>query len=458
MEEFPMIDDRGATRSAPFLLFVLFALSAVTAPAAMGATPGSSATGRFVPAGAAPPQSARTAIVCGALIDGRNDLALADGVVVIEGDTIVSVGAEVPAGAEVIDLSDSTCLPGLIDAHVHPLIATDDYQTDHLRHSSAYKALRGLRVVQDMLQAGWTTLRIAGDADVFYAPMDIRAAIDEGMFVGPRIVGAAHYLSITGGGGDINYLAPELSVVADGLVVDGVDEIRNAVREEIKFGSDWIKVLVTGAFMSANDSPLVVQFSPEEMAALATEANRLGVPVMAHAHATDGIKLAIISGVRSIEHGTMMDDEGIAMMLENGVYWIPTLAIGDYLQGQADSEALAKAVELGRIYDDPQRAAVRRAIEAGVMIGVGSDYVGGPVVEGMREYEALVELGMTPMQAIQAGTRVNAEMLEMDDRIGTLEPGKLADLIAVPGDPLSDIGTLRHVEFVMIGGQVVRLD
>jgi imidazolonepropionase-like amidohydrolase len=154
----------------------------------------------------------------------------------------------------------------------------------------------------------------------------------------------------------------------------------------------------------------------------------------------------------------MMDDEGIAMMLENGVYWIPTLAIGDYLQGQADSEALAKAVELGRIYDDPQRAAVRRAIEAGVMIGVGSDYVGGPVVEGMREYEALVELGMTPMQAIQAGTRVNAEMLEMDDRIGTLEPGKLADLIAVPGDPLSDIGTLRHVEFVMIGGQVVRLD
>ncbi len=181
-----------------------------------------------------------------------------------------------------IDRSQDTCLPGLIDAHAHVLIKTDDYQVDHLRRSSAYKALRGLNVVQEMLRSGWTTVRILGDADVAYAHLDVRTAIQEGLFTGPRITGAGHYFSITGGGGDLNFLGPEHAVVADGLVVDGVDAVRKAVREEIKHGSDWIKVLASGAMMSAGNDPNKAHFSPEELRAIVDEASRLGVPVAAH--------------------------------------------------------------------------------------------------------------------------------------------------------------------------------
>src|SRR5262249_17647307 len=194
----------------------------------------------------APPQGvARKAILCGRLIDGRSDTPRGRTVILIEGDRISKIGGpeSLPSGIEVIDLGSATVLPGLIDLHSHPLQSTDSYQIDHLRWSSAYKALKGLKAVQDSLMAGWTTLRIPGDADVFYAPMDIRKAIDEGMFVGPHLTGAGHYISITGGGGDMNFVAPEQHPIADGLVADGVEEMRLAVRREIKYGSDWIKLL-----------------------------------------------------------------------------------------------------------------------------------------------------------------------------------------------------------------------
>jgi imidazolonepropionase-like amidohydrolase len=402
------------------------------------------------------------AIRCGALIDGRRDEPLRDAVIIVEGDRIRSIhegGALLDGNVRVIDLGDATCMPGLIDAHAHPLIKTDDYQVDHLRRSSAYKALRGLAVVQEMLRAGWTTVRILGDADVHYAHLDVRTAIEEGLFRGPRITGAGHYLSITGGGGDVNFFGPEHALVADGKVVDGVDAVRRAVREEVKYGSDWIKVLASGAMMSAGDDPRSAHFSPEELRALVEEATRLGVPVAAHAHSAEGIKQAVRAGVRSIEHGTFLDDEGIALMRERGVFLVPTLYIGDYyLEEQATSEAQRKMNELTRQYRAGHFEMLQRAIESGVRVGVGTDYVGFPVAQGVRELALLVEAGMTPMQAIQAATRTNSELLGWDDRIGTLEPGKLADIVAVPGDPLADLSLLEQVSFVMLGGEVIELE
>lgn len=402
----------------------------------------------------------RVAIRAAELIDGKSAATRKDAVVVVEGERIAAVGGPellVP-GLEVVDLGDATLLPGLIDVHSHPLISSDDYQIDHLKLSSAAKALRGLKAVQDNLRAGWTTLRVAGDADVAYAVIDLRRAIDGGLFLGPRLTGAAHYLTITGGGGDINFLAPEVHVVPDGRIVDGVDEMRKAVREEIKYGSDWIKLLVTGAFMSAGDHPEDVHFSPEEVRAAVEEARRHGVPVMAHAHATDGIKMAIRAGVRSIEHGTFLDDEAIRMLVETGTWLVPTLYIGDwYIEHGDPSGPQAKMIALSKRYKEQQYLWVGKAIRAGVKIAVGSDFGGYPAEINVGEIAALHRAGMTPMQAIQAATRVGAELLAWQDRIGTIEPGKLADLVAVPGDPLADLGLLAHPKFVMVGGKRVPL-
>ena len=407
-----------------------------------------------------PAASSRLAIRAARLIDGRDEQVKKDAVVVAEGERIVAVGGTelLHPGLETIDLGDATLMPGLVDAHSHPLIAVDDYQTDHLKHSSAYKALRGLKAVQDNLRAGWTTLRIAGDADVAYAVTDLRKAIDGGLFLGPRITGAAHYLSTTGGGGDINFLAPEVHVAADGRIVDGVEEVRKAVREEIKYGSDWVKLLVTGAFMSAGDHPEDVHFSPEELRVAVDEAKRHGVPVMAHAHATEGIKQAIRAGVRSIEHGTFLDDEAIRMLVESGTWLVPTLYIGDYYIEHGDpTGAQAKMVELSKKYKEQQYHWVGRAIRAGVKIAAGSDFGGYSQEINVGEIAALHRAGMTPMQAIQAATRVGAELLGWEDRIGTVAAGKLADLVAVPGDPLTDLALLAHPSFVMVGGKRVPL-
>ena len=406
---------------------------------------------------AAPSATGVTTLRCGTLIDGRSATPRRDVAIRIEDGRIVAVGAFTPGAAgTVIDRTQDTCLPGLIDAHAHVLIKTDDYQVDHLRRSSAYKALRGLNVVQQMLQSGWTTVRILGDADVFYAHLDVRTAIQEGLFVGPRITGAGHYLSITGGGGDLNFIAPEHEVAGDGLVVDGVDALRKAVREEIKHGSDWIKVLASGAMMSAGNDPNRAHYSPEELHAIVDEATRLGVPVAAHAHSAAGIKASILAGARTIEHGTFIDDEGIRLLKEKGVFLVPTLYVGDYyLNEQPGSEAQSKMNELTRRYRAQHMAAVGKAIRSGVQVGVGTDYVGFPVKQGVRELAVLVEAGMTPMQAIQAATRVNSELLGWQDRIGTVEAGKLADIIAVPGDPLQNLAVLENVSFVMLGGRDV---
>ena len=399
-----------------------------------------------------------TVLIAARVIDGISDEIFLDRAIVVQGNQISAVvnRAEVPDGATIIDLGDATLLPGMIDAHSHPLIHTDDYQTTHLKESSAYKALRGLAAVQNNLNAGWTTLRVAGDADVGYAMQDIKKIIDQGVFQGPRIFGAGHYISITGGGGDINYVSHEQSVIADGLVVDGVDEMRKAVRKEVKYGSDWIKLLVTGAFMSAGDNPRDVHLSPSELAAAMEEANRLSVPVMAHAHAAEGIKQAVLAGVRSIEHGSFIDDEGIRLMKKHGTFLIPTMYIGDYyVQEKANSQAQAKLIALTIATRDDFFERIGKAIKAGIKIGVGSDFGGYDPTINAREFGTLIEAGMTPMQAIRAGTSVNADLL-MQDKLGRIAPGMLADIIAVKGNPVEDISELERVIFVMKDGEVVR--
>ncbi len=400
----------------------------------------------------------KTALLCKTLIDGTGK-TINDAAIIIEGNKIIAIEKKnnIPKGVTVIDLGEYTILPGLIDVHVHPLSPGDNYQNYHLMGSSAFKALEGLKRVQGLLSAGWTTIRVAGDEDVGYAHFEIRNAINKGLFVGPRIYGAGHYISVTGGGGDINYLSYEQKIIPDGLIVDGPEEMRKAVREEIKFGSDWIKLMVTGAFMTVGDNPQNVHLSPEEIKVAVEEATRHDVFVMAHAHATDGIKQAVRAGVRSIEHGSYLDEEGMDLMIKHGTYLVPTLTIGLYFQETIpDSKSLSKAIELGKNSKDGKMNNLRLAIRKGVKVAVGTDYVGFAPEFSAREFDELVKLGMTPMQAIQAGTKVNAELLNKDEEIGTIEVGKFADIIAVKGDPLKDISELQRVKFVMIGGKVVK--
>jgi imidazolonepropionase-like amidohydrolase len=407
------------------------------------------------PAGARP-----LALIADRVIDGVSDEARTDTVIIVEGEHIVAIGdrASIPENTALIELPGTTLMPGMINAHEHPLMFADDYQNAHLQASSAYKALMGLAALQQQLLAGWTTVRVMGDADVYYANQDIRKTIEAGVFIGPRVTGAAHYISITGGGGDINYLSPEQHVIPDGLIADGPEEIRKAVRTEVKYGSDWIKLLVTGAFQSVGDNPKNVAFSPEELAAAVEEAERLGVPVAAHAHAVNGIKMAVAAGVRSIEHGTYMDDEAIRMMADRGTFLVPTIYVGDYYAEGDRLLAQDKNDDYTQNYRAIFLAAVGRAHARGVKVAVGVD-LGGYAVDPAafaREFAVLVEAGLTPMEALQAGTRVGAELLGWDGRIGTLERGKLADIIAVAGNPLEDMAALEHVEFVMIGGDIVK--
>jgi imidazolonepropionase-like amidohydrolase len=407
----------------------------------------------------APAGNAAVALVAERLIDGRSATLRTPGVVLVDGERIVAVGDRsiIPAGTEIVELGDATLMPGMINAHEHPQMYGDDYQQVHLTSSSAYKTLRALAGLQRLLLAGWTGVRVMGDADVYYGNLDLRRAIDGGVLVGPHIAGAAHYISITGGGGDVNYLSPEQHVIADGLVVDGPEQIRKAVREEVKYGSDWIKLLVTGAFQSVGDDPRNVAFSPEELRAAVDEANRLGVPVAAHAHATAGIKQAVAAGVRSIEHGTYLDDESIRMMAKAGTFLVPTVYLGDYYAQDPKLRAQDKNDDYMKHGRAEFLRRIAQAHKAGVKVVVGLDL--GSAVEPhlyAREFAVFVEAGIAPMDAIQAGTRVAAELMRWDDKLGTLETGKLADIIAVPGNPLTDISALERVSLVMLGGKLLK--
>jgi imidazolonepropionase-like amidohydrolase len=338
---------------------------------------------------------------------------------------------------------DSTLMPGFIDTHVHLSIFSGDYQLDLLRVSPEDRALGSLAAAQGLLRAGFTTVRSAGDADAMGFPsLAVGRAVERGLFEGPRVVGAGHYISVTSGGGDVSAF-PGRAIAADGLVADGPEAMRVAVRRELRGGADWIKVLATGAFMAsaAGDSPEHTHVTDAELHAIVDEATRRGVPVMAHAHGARGIELCARAGVRSIEHASFIDDAGIDACLANGVYIVPTLQVGDF--DFSSSAMQERSVRLLHQTKERHIACMRRAAQRGVKMALGSDYCGWKPSLSAREFAHLAAVGLSPAEAIRAGTLGAAEMLRLERDIGSVEVGKCADLVVVDGNPLADLSVLE---------------
>jgi imidazolonepropionase-like amidohydrolase len=401
---------------------------------------------------------AKTVVVrAGRLLDVKSGKMLSNQTIIIHGDKIASVGTVtdqlVPTDATVIDLSNATVLPGLIDAHTH-LTFTTNFGYSRLGISIPREALTGARNARVTLDAGFTTVRNL-NADG-YSDVALRDAINAGDVPGPRMLVSGPALSITGGHGDNNLLPFEYHATSDGAA-DGVDGVRHMVRQNIKYGADLIKVMASGGVLSHGDNPQASQYTEEEMRAIVEEAHRLGRKVAAHAHGAQAILWASRAGVDSIEHGSYIDDAGIAEMKKNGTYLVPTLYLMDWFYENAEkigtpAELIAKA----RVVMPAARKNVQRAFAAGVKVGFGTDAAVYPHGLNAREFAVYVKLGMTPLAAIQTATVNDADLLGWSDRVGTVEAGKFADLIAVDGDPLADVTTLERVKFVMKGGEVVR--
>ena len=404
-------------------------------------------------------------LVGGRLIDGRGGDPIEDAVVVVEDGRLTAVGSgaavRLRRDARRVDVGGTTLLPGLIDSHVHLVAEIRPTQVEHSERMSE-RFYRGIPFAKATLDAGVTTARDAG-----MTPAGMRIAIDDGIFPGPRLVVSVNILSQTGGHGDWT-LASGLNPawVSSDLpagLADSPDEMRKVARTMIRAGADWLKLCSTGGVLSPLDPPDTPQFTVDEIAVAVYEARvaRLG-GVMAHAIGAEGIRNALQAGVRSIEHGYMIDDEGIALLRGKDAYLVPTLHALRSVQERADANpgsmpswAMAKLDTVVQA----QRRSLPEAIRAGVKIAMGTDCGVGYHGTNAREIGLLVEAGMTPMAAVEASTRVAAELLRRDHEIGTLEAGKLADLIAVDHDPLANpdrIGDPRTVRLVMKGGVVAK--
>jgi len=399
----------------------------------------------------------RAVIHAGKLLDVKTGSTLSDQAIVIEGDKIVSVGpmssAKLTGNEQRIELGDATILPGLIDAHTH-LTFDPQFGYESLAISVSREALIGAKNARVTLQAGITTVRNVG-ADG-YADVALRDAINAGDVPGPRMLVSGPPLGITGGHCDNNLLPSEYHAVGDG-VADGVEQVQHKVRENIKYGADLIKVCATGGVLSKGDDPNASQYTLEEMKAIVADAHRLGRKVAAHAHGAQGVIWASEAGVDSVEHGHLMNDEAIATLKKNGTYLVPTLYLIDWQRehaAQANLPSFLKAKM--ELVSQSAKNNAKKAFAAGVKIGMGTDAAVYPHGLNAHELEVYVQLGMTPLQAVQTATINDADLLGWKDKVGTLEPGKWADIIAVDGDPLHDITTLQHVKFVMKGGEVVK--
>ncbi|HXZ27865.1 MAG TPA: amidohydrolase family protein [Terriglobales bacterium] len=400
----------------------------------------------------------KTVVVhAGKLLDVRTGQTLTRQAIVIQGERIVSVGpeaqAKVPAGATVIELPNATVLPGLIDAHTH-LTFDPVFGYEMLGISIPREALTGAKNARLTLEAGFTTVRNVGARG--YTDIALRDAINAGDVPGPRMDASGPALSITGGHCDNDLLPYEYHATSDGAA-DGVEAVQHKVREIIKYGADVIKVCATGGVLSKGDDPQASQYTLEEMKAIVADAHRLGRKVAAHAHGAQGILWATEAGVDSIEHGSYIDDAGIAAMKEHGTYLVPTQYLADWIMENQDKiHMLPSSRQKMKDVTAVSRQNLSRAMAAGVKIALGTDAAVYPHGLNAHEFAVYVKMGMTPLAAIQAGTTNAADLLGWSDRVGTLEPGHYADLIAVDGDPLQDITTLQRVKFVMKGGAVVK--
>lgn len=403
----------------------------------------------------------RTLIHAGRLLDVRAGRLLTDQAILIENERISAVGpwAQLSgraADAQVIDLSNATVLPGLTDCHTHLTGNPEQVGYESLGISIPRATLYGARNARVTLEAGFTTVRNVGAEG--YSDVALRDAINAGDIPGPRMLVSGPPIGVTGGHCDENLLPPEYHSRAEG-VADGVPAVIQKTREVVKYGADVVKVCATGGVLSRGDSPGAEQFSDEELRAIVTEAHRLGRKVAAHAHGTSGIKQAVLAGVDSIEHGSLIDDEDIRLMKERGTYLVPTLYLGDWFMENAQRLNVPEFIMVkARAIMPLARQNISRAFRAGVKVAFGTDAAVYPHGLNAREFAVMVKLGMTPAQAIRAATLNAAELLGWTDRIGAIEPGRYADIIAVSGDPLADVTELERVRFVMKGGAVVRND
>ena len=409
-----------------------------------------------------------TVLKDGMLIDGNGEPPVDNSVLIIKGDRIEYVGkigsVEIPPEAKIIDITGKTIIPGLIDAHCHPAGIRKLDPMAWIIESSELKAIRSVMDVWMLADNGFTTIRDCGSPTSIH----LKIAVEEGTIIGPRILTSCKPICQTGGHFDIPHSLPMSWVAERGFArrADGVAECRRAAREQLREGADFIKICTTGGVMSERGSPTSTQFTVEEIRAIVEEAQSAGVKTASHAQGTQGIKNALLGGVDTIEHGIYLDDEVIEMMIKQNTYLIPTFAIVEaIINGGTEFGIPEVSLNKARKVMEAHINSIRKAWQAGVRIGLGTDYMSDPMSpmgENAIELELYVKAGRSPMEAIVSATKINSEALGIDDKLGSLEAGKLADLIVVKGNPLNDIGILRdkkNIDQVYKGGkEIPRLD
>src|SRR5271154_4926264 len=399
-----------------------------------------------------------TVIRAGHIIDTDSGRVLDAQTILVRDGVIAEIGPaiEVPSGARVVDLGGYTVLPGLIDAHTHLTIDIKNQDPlAELEHTAAERALGSLPNARAVLLAGFTTVR---DLGAYRALVDValRDAINRGDAIGPRMYVAGAYITITGGAGAVTGFAPDVTLPWDLRFgnANSPDEVRERIRALAGQRVDVIKMFATGAVLTHNSNPAGREATPEELQAAVDEARNFGLKVAVHAHGAEGIKAAIRAGAASIEHGTLMDDEGRGLMKQHGTYLVPTLETRECVGSNYPPEFVTKANQVMTA----QLQNFRKAVEAGVKIAFGTDIGVCPFGRNAREFNLMVQNGMTAMQAIQSATVAGADLLGIADKVGSIKKGKLADLIAVRGNPLADVRLLEDVRFVMKQGVIYKQD